>query len=118
MQLVFVLGVKIYDYRCLFLLHYEGIVRHLYSSHKNSKGIIESHLLRVVPYGRSHNIISIVLSDISFINSRQSPCHNSISFNLIYFPSIKRNITYHIRLALYNLFYAVFHLYLQILYYY
>src|SRR5699024_2981086 len=46
-----------------------------YCSHNGSKGIIVSHLQAVVPYsqGRSHNIISIDLSGICCINSKQSP---------------------------------------------
>src|SRR5699024_8596264 len=47
----------------------------LYCCHNSSKGMIASHLFRVVPYsqGRSHNIISIDLSGICCINSKQSP---------------------------------------------
>src|SRR5699024_8178019 len=46
-----------------------------YCSQSGSKGIIVSHLQAVVPYrqGRSHNIISIDLSGICCINSKQSP---------------------------------------------
>src|SRR5699024_9715454 len=46
-----------------------------YCSHNGSKGIIVSHAHAVVPYsqGRSHNIISIDLSGICCINSKQSP---------------------------------------------
>src|SRR5699024_1291938 len=43
-----------------------------YCFHKGSKGIIVSHLHSVVPYGKSHNIISILLSVIRFMPSKQS----------------------------------------------
>src|SRR5699024_8910001 len=43
-----------------------------YCSHNDSKGIIVSHLHAVVPYGRSHNIMSTDLSGIFFIPSKQS----------------------------------------------
>lgn len=52
-------------------LFYNSIV----PPHKQSNGITESHLHCVVPYGKSHKIISIDLSGMSFINSRQSPCN-------------------------------------------
>src|SRR5699024_1139493 len=44
-----------------------------YSAHNGSNGMIVSHLQAVVPYGKSHNIISIEPSGISFIISKQSP---------------------------------------------
>src|SRR5699024_2408335 len=46
-----------------------------YCSHNGSKGIIVYHAHAVVPYsqGRSYNIISIDLSGICCINSKQSP---------------------------------------------
>src|SRR5699024_4595826 len=43
-----------------------------YCSHNGSKGIIVSHEQAVVPYGKSHNIISTLLSGIRFIPSKQS----------------------------------------------
>lgn len=49
-----------------------------YCSHIGSNGITLSHLQAVVPYGRSQRIISIDLSGISFISSKQSPCISSI----------------------------------------
>src|SRR5574344_536567 len=45
----------------------------LYCSHNGSNGITTSHLHCVVPYGKSQRIISILLSGISFIFSKQSP---------------------------------------------
>src|SRR5699024_9975183 len=50
-----------------------SLITRLYCSHNGSKGIIVSHEHAVVPYGRSHNIISIEQSGISFIISKQSP---------------------------------------------
>src|SRR5699024_7373089 len=50
-----------------------SLITRLYCSHNGSKGIIVSHEHAVVPYGRSHNIISIEPSGISFIISKQSP---------------------------------------------
>lgn len=44
-----------------------------YCSHNGSNGIIVSHLQAVVPYGKSQRIISIDLSGMCFITSRQSP---------------------------------------------
>src|SRR5699024_4284134 len=55
----------------------------LYCCHNSSKGMIASHLLCVVPYGKSHKIISIDLSGIFFIPSKQSSLY--ILFNSIYF---------------------------------
>src|SRR5699024_9053200 len=44
-----------------------------YCSHNGLKGMMSSHLHFVVPYGKSHKIISIEPSGISFIISKQSP---------------------------------------------
>src|SRR5699024_8514462 len=43
-----------------------------YCSHNGSKGIIVSHEHAVVPYGKSHKIISTDSSGIRFIPSKQS----------------------------------------------
>src|SRR5699024_1803397 len=43
-----------------------------YCLHNSSNGIISSHLEAVVPYGKSHKIISTLPSGIRFIPSRQS----------------------------------------------
>src|SRR5699024_3042679 len=43
-----------------------------YCSHNGSNVITESHLFCVVPYGKSHNIISTLPSGIRFIPSKQS----------------------------------------------
>src|SRR5699024_6287444 len=51
----------------------------LYCCHNSSQGMIASHLLRVVPYGKSHKIISTDLSGIRFIPSKQSSLY--ILFN-------------------------------------
>src|SRR5699024_8735459 len=51
----------------------------LYSTHKFSNGIIESHSFRVVPYGKSHKIMSTLPSGIRFIPSKQSSLY--ILFN-------------------------------------
>src|SRR5699024_11252606 len=52
-----------------------------YCSHNGSNGIIVSHLQAVVPYGKSHKIMSTDLSGIRFIPSRQSSLY--ILFNSI-----------------------------------
>src|SRR5690606_16652864 len=44
-----------------------------YCAHSGSNGITVSHLQAVVPYGRSHRIISTDASDSPAITSRQSP---------------------------------------------
>jgi len=43
-----------------------------YCSQSGSNAITISHLHLVVPYGKSHNIISILLSSMYFIPSKQS----------------------------------------------
>src|SRR5699024_3092752 len=52
-----------------------SLITRSYCSHNGSNGMIESHLHAVVPYsqGRSANTISIDLSGICCINSKQSP---------------------------------------------
>src|SRR5699024_10969034 len=61
----------------------------LYCCHNSSKGMIASHLLRVVPYGKSHKIISTDLSGIFFIPSKQSSLYilliSNTIFPLLYF---------------------------------
>lgn len=47
-------------------------------THISSRGITESHLHAVVPYGGSTITISTELSAIVFISSKQSPCIKSI----------------------------------------
>src|SRR5699024_4366411 len=59
-----------------------SLITRSYCSHNKSNGIIVSHLHAVVPYGKSASIISTEPSGISFINSKQSPCNNSISLKL------------------------------------
>ena len=49
-------------------------------SHIGSNGITLSHLQAVVPYGGSVSTKSTEPSGMFFINSRQSPCHNSNFF--------------------------------------
>lgn len=59
-------------------------VTHLYASTclvRLSDWITLSHVEAVVPYGKSHRIMSIDPSGISFINSKQSPCCKSIIIN-------------------------------------
>src|SRR5699024_2808571 len=53
-----------------------------YCFHNGSIGITESHLLAVVPYGKSHKIMSTLPSGIRFIPSRQSSLY--ILFSSIY----------------------------------
>src|SRR5574344_1763189 len=48
-----------------------------------SKGIITSHLQAVVPYGKSQSIISILLSSMFFINSKQSPLYTLFLSNIL-----------------------------------
>src|SRR5699024_9452967 len=48
-------------------------------SHNGSKGIIVSHVHAVVPYGKSHKIMSTLPSGIRFIPSKQSSLY--IRFN-------------------------------------
>src|SRR5699024_1688011 len=43
-----------------------------YCSHNGSKGIIVSHAHAVIPYGKSHNIMSTLPLGMRFIPSRQS----------------------------------------------
>src|SRR5699024_9284616 len=43
-----------------------------YCSHNKSNGIIVSHLHAIVPYGKSHKIISTLPSGIRFMPSKQS----------------------------------------------
>ena len=60
----------------------------LYSNQSLSNGIMLSQEFLVIPYGKSHNIISIDLSFIFFISTRQSPLIRlkvSISNELISF---------------------------------
>src|SRR5699024_8656224 len=59
-----------------------------YCSHNNSKGIIVSHLLDVIPYGKSHKIISTLPSGIRFIPSRQSSLYILFSSGCIHYPSL------------------------------
>src|SRR5699024_8177758 len=51
-----------------------------YCSHNGSKGIIVSHEHAVVPYGKSHSIMSTELSGMRFIPSRQSSLYILFSF--------------------------------------
>ena len=49
-----------------------GLIILLYCSHSGSKGITESHLQAVVPYGKSQMMASTLPSGISLIPCRQS----------------------------------------------
>src|SRR5574344_948406 len=49
-----------------------SFIMRLYCSHNGSKGIITSHLQSVVPYGKSHRIMSIDFDSMYFIASKQS----------------------------------------------
>src|SRR5699024_12045414 len=56
-------------------------ITRLYSTHSGSSGITVSHLASVVPYGKSHKIISTLPSGIRFMPSRQSSLY--IVFSII-----------------------------------
>lgn len=49
-----------------------GLIILLYCSHSGSKGMTESHLQAVVPYGKSQQIMSTLWSGMRFIPSKQS----------------------------------------------
>ena len=49
-----------------------GLIILLYCSHSGSKGMTESHLQAVVPYGKSQIIASTLLSWMRFIPTKQS----------------------------------------------
>src|SRR5699024_75085 len=57
-----------------------SLITRLYSAHNGSNGIIVSHEHAVVPYGKSHKIMSTDLSGICFIPSRQSSLYILFSF--------------------------------------
>src|SRR5699024_5120851 len=57
-----------------------SLIIRLYCSHNGSNGIIVSHAHAVVPYGKSHNIMSTLPSGMRFIHSKQSSLYIRFSF--------------------------------------